>query len=578
MALEDILTQANDYMNQQITLGKNLIDISKEEAAVTASNAVLYQNVGAAEIIVQKAKDTAAIQLQGAKAKAGEIFHTDLSKFAAEVAQNADLVRQTRDEQAKVLQDIRTKQSVGLTDNPMQWLINQFTVNDDIKKHNALDKIAAQATARIQEANATSKELAITQEQFVAPITAASAAANIEAIKSLATIKANDAWTKALQYNAMGYQAALNTSKEILATTFQVNSAQQQERNIQIAQEHLNLSREAFNEKKNKEGLEDGFLLQAVNAGMKLRLGEGAQELSPKDLLLVKAQLNSKTPNQFQSDLDAGINFLTTGVKQITSSPGDFFVKSQAGIKMNLPGTMDPLKKIIGDSAAKVLDPGYLNSRGINPKDSDRIKNEISAVANETLNRAAKEIIPGTKNPFEGQSVATLITSSPVVADLPLVKKVLGPQIKAGVEFDTSEKVFAAAVQGIYDKKISYNEALDLATIYQINSKSNLEAKQFTALGFTPKGDGDWYSYRTKIQTWAKALFAESEVVDMTKPAEVGKALNTRLAHDISTNKFLNPEPLPSFNSKEIRKPGQFYPDLFVPSDPVKRKEQGYTE
>jgi hypothetical protein len=561
MDLTTLVSDANSYIDTLRTGNAQLVDIANQKATIAGETALLQSQVGVNQGIVSNASADAEMAQQRAKQLAGSIFGTDLSVNAKAIQDLADMANTASAQKIEALKEIQAKKSISPGDDPIGWLAAQFTVVSDIKKHNAADAIESAAYEKIQKLNSASRELAITQEQFKAPITIASRDAYAANLVKLANVQANQSFIQGLTFNAEGVKAALDTPKEQIAMEFQINAARMAERHIEIAQAHLDFARKQAEEKAKEKDMDESLLLQSMNAGVTLRMGSNNLQYTAKDLTLIKAGLNSKTPNQYQADFNSGLEYMMTGTARLAANPGEAYVLLNNGVRMNLPSGMDPLKAIIGKAGDDTLSGKAVNPDGslVDVKNPEAVKRAISQRANKLLNDSARDIKPGTGNPFEIPEIRGLIASSPTVQELAITQKLLNPLITAGADLSTPDKVFAAVVNGVDSKRITYEEALELTTIYGVGVKANLEHRQLTKLGFSPPGDGSWFGYRSSVQIDPYAVFNKNEVIDFTKPDSLGRAMNTHLARKVAAE-LLTPK-VPNIQRSDL----QFGPKLTYP-------------
>ena len=94
-------------------------------------------------------------------------------------------------EQQKYAAEIEKKQSVSFFENPLEAIINSFTINADIAKHNLAEARGDAAAQQIQKLNQLSSQAAQLQGQFSAPVTQASAEAAARLTSAKFKIEAN---------------------------------------------------------------------------------------------------------------------------------------------------------------------------------------------------------------------------------------------------------------------------------------------------------------------------------------------------------------------------------------------------
>jgi len=526
--INPILAAAQNFQTQARGAATQIYQNSAAEAEMESQNSETILNQGINEAIIAVAKGSSELAIQQARLKAATAFGTNLTESTEKITELSQALELTRQEQAVHRAAINEKRSVGLTDDPVQWLMNQFTINDDINKYNSSERTGDDLARRIQEANLLTQQSVATQNALGTSVSSATIDAEANKALNLATINANLAKIRGSQYNSQGISAALNATRDALSTQFQVANAENAEQQIKISLDHLDMARKENLRKLEKENLDDSIVMQAINAGMKIRLGADTPDLTPQDAKMAMAMAKSGKPNQFSQDFQVGLEFLSTGVKRYASSPAESLALLGSNIRMNLPPAANEVKAILETAMTQVK--AGTDGKPFDPKDVQGNITALNTRANAILAQASKKIVPGTDNPFNVPSLPTLIKASPNIATLPVVEKVYTPLLKNGVDLTSPAKQFAAVVDALEKNEISYEEALSGAALYQYAVRVNLEARQFTAFGFQPPGDGSWFKYNVEIETKPGATFGSKSVVNLTDEQAYARALNQALA------------------------------------------------
>jgi hypothetical protein len=134
---------------------------------------------------------------------------------------------------------ITEKKKVGFLDNPLVWLVNQATIKSDIADYN-------NAAGIINEADDMAQQMAglqdIGNKQIVA-LGNTYSEAYITSAKTLAAHQymkeASAAQLEGLRFNMAGITAAASMRKEQVALLFSAQGALQQQKQIDIALDHL---------------------------------------------------------------------------------------------------------------------------------------------------------------------------------------------------------------------------------------------------------------------------------------------------------------------------------------------------
>lgn len=542
--LSDLISNVGMYQKGASAATEQIVALTQSQAALSAADSKVYSQVATDNSTVTAAAQAAALRTQAARVQAANAFHTNLGDVGEQIslyAAAADAAQATKDQ---ALAEIARKDSVTLFDNPIEYIMNQFTINGDISKHNAANAQLESANARIQTMNANTQTSIMTQNAITEPITAASAEAATRNAAATATIEANKATQEGLSYNVAGIQAALNTKKEALGLQFQLQSAQQTERQIGISLQHLDLAKKEFAQRQKEYAERDTdkheqqaygqSVVDTINRGRVAILGAGS-ELDDMNGKMVLAALKGKNPlsAQMQKFLDAGELAKATGINMFGNTPAMAAATLSAIPAAKLNSAQGPIKDILSSSAAAVGSaikagdmPGQNANpalRGINGKDPASVAGAMNAVAQQTLNGFAREVKPGdSSNPFQIPSINVLAENSPTVAALPVYQKVFAPLAKQGVQISDPKMILATVGDAVAKGVITHKEALELSTIYHVGVKTNLAMRNLPGFGLVPA-----LSYNATVET-APDGFHANEIVDLTKPDAVSRALIKR--------------------------------------------------
>lgn len=550
MDLASIL-QSSELLNQEWGSSVPRLQAnSKQQENLSDANAALYGIIGDSAALVDNVKQTAELAVQNAKLKGANNFGTNL-KDQGEVITGltADLRNEyaLRD-QAKASYD--SKRGADILSDPLGYISNLFSINEDIANYNSHNENIANRENQIESLNKLTQTTNLTQSQLTESVTEASIAASKNSLLSKAALDANNQRINAATYNSDGIKTALNTSKEILANQFNVLSAQNAQTNIGIAQAHLDLSRQQFEFSKQEKQIADDaraagksadqYLIDKINAGGSLRMGDSYDAILPGSVragtVLSLLKSNSPAGKQFQEDYLIGDQSEATGTKVLATSPARA-IEILATMPVKLAPAQEAVKGVLNQAlAATKADPNF------DPKNKSAVEASLNARTAAILKSQSDKINYGdSDNVFNIPSIRTLLSNSPTLQQLPVVQKVIAPAIASGLDLNDPNQVFSTVATALQQKTITYPQALELTTLYQVGVKTNLEARQFTSLGMVPS-----YSYKTQISTDPASVFGGKDVVDLTKPDLVGRALNKFLARQATGST------ISSFNPLEI--------------------------
>lgn len=534
--LESLIASANAYKSGASAATQQILALTSKQADLSNADATLLNATAADTSTVQAAAGAAALQTQATRVKAANIFGTNLNAQTEQITTLSQAADQAQREKDAALKSIQEKDSVSLFDDPIQYFTNQFTINQDIARHNAADALLQSASDRIQQINANTQTTIQTQNAISEPLTAASAEAATRIAASKALLDANKAKQEGLSYNVQGITAALNTSKEALGVQFQVQSARNTEQQIQNSMANLRLSQEEFAFRKDayldartdkEEAKRIGqSILDTVNQG---RTNQGLAPLTDINGKILLQQLKGKGLDSLSGELklnyDAGLATQATGIPIIGSSPARA-AQALTTLPVKLNPTQEPIKQILSGASQEVV--AQLKKEeltGAAKKDQVAIQETYNKLAQSHADTFAGNIKPGdATNPYQIGSINQLAANSPTIQGLSIYQKVFDPLVKSGVQLTDPSQIFSVVSDAVQKGTISHNEALELTTIYQVGVKTNLAMRNFPAFGLVPR-----LSYNTSLETNA-GLFNSNRIVDLTKPDALSRALVSRNA------------------------------------------------
>lgn len=534
--LEALIANANAYKSGASAATQQILALTSQQADLSNADATLLNATAADTSTVQAAAGAAALVTQASRVRVANTFSTNIDATTEQYTQLSQAANQAQIDKDAALKDIQSKDSVSLFDDPIQYFTNQFTVNQDIARHNAADALLESAQNRIDKINSQTESGLRIQNSISEPLTAASAAAATKIAASKALLDANRASQEGLSYNIQGVTAALNTSKEALGVQFQVQSARNTEQQIGISMANLRLSQQEFefrkdayldtrNDKEEQKRIGQS-IVDTVNVG---RGSQGLAPLTDINGKVLLSQLKVKGWDSLSGDLklnyDAGLATQTAGIPVIGSSPSRA-AQALSTLPVKLNPTQEPVKQILSSASQEVF--AQLKKEEIAggaKKDAAAIQDTYNKLAQAHTDTFAANIKPGdATNPYQIGSINQLAANSPTIQALPVYQKVFDPLVKAGVQLSDPSQIFGAVSDAVTKGTITHNEALELTTIYQVGVKTNLAMRNLPAFGLVPR-----LSYNTSLETNA-GIFNSNKIVDLTKPDALSRALVSRNA------------------------------------------------
>lgn len=497
-----------------------IIKATDTQAELANNEADAQIAIGANNIIIKNAQNAGALAAQQARLKAGAIFGADLNQQGEQISATTDIWQQAYQEKMRSLAEIRRKDSVGFMDNPLGYIINQFSVNDDIRRHNTALEIEQAAKQHIDEINSMSNATAVNQKNFEVSITQASIDAEADNLAKAATINADKAKIAGLGYNIEGLKAAINASKEQTALKFQVLGAQHAQESLRLAMDNYALHKQEFEwrkEEKAKAGEADEFFIDRIQEGLKVMYGDKAPDLvaNPKLARQYLTLLKSNSPAGKEA-VDA---YLAGQSGVLGGNPAQVIDSLQSNIKFQFTPAQKPIKDIF-EQATQMVQAENANMPGSVTKEN--YKDKLNTAVMSLVKKQQELVEPGANNVFNIGSLST-VASMPGVNNLPVVTKVLAPAITAGATFDDPKQVYATIMTAVQNKQVTLAEAADgITALYQKGVTTNMQTRQLTKFGIPV---GDTVPYNVRIETKPGNLFGSSETVDLTNKAAVTRAM-----------------------------------------------------
>ena len=522
--LSALLASAQDAFSSLSSGTSQIKDIRTAQQKMAENTAQLLESAGINDAIVRDQKNLAAIQTQNAAAKAGAIFGADLSQAGERISEYARVQQTARDQRMALEQTIADKQSVGFTDNPLQYIINQFTVNDDINKHNALVDVEDGAGKSIEDITRESSAVAQNQKNFEISITAASAKAESDSILAKAQAQASDVREKSMNYQADAVNASMAQSKDVLNIQSDINNAKQQQEERALRMKEFAMHSAKFEWDKQDRAdkqASDTSLAETMQKGLNVIYGAKAPNISASPQIAKDWIMRLKSGGEVGKLANSAYMKGLSGI--LGGSAAQVIDEIYSGVAVDVKPGQEPILKLFENSRRELA--------AISPdiKDDAQRQALVNATVNKNLEKMAKNIKPGdTDNVFNVGDVRNYLTSA-AVASTPLAQKVL---VDSKVDMNDPSKVYAEALRGVKEGKIKIEEAADgLATLYKQAVDTNLKIRDMARYGVALDSKAENVrNFKTDIQTRPGALIGGHEIVNMADDNSVKRALLTSIA------------------------------------------------
>lgn len=547
--LADILSRAA-LVSSDIQTGINTVrsNSAKLEDSYTRDSALQRQNADASALVVltqQQGRLAVETSLKRTAAQFGADLE-DASGLQAKLAQ--DYLSAKADQRA-ALEVINKKKSTSFFSDPLSYIVNQFTIDSDIEKHNAANAKAQAAASQIEETNKLLDQRAIAANRLQTTVTQASAEAAAQAAKNQALIVADDYFRQGVLANTKSVQdiiALRSSDMQIAATSYDAANKQIQ---TQVSLENLRLSKEA-----------------AVRDAERLLIAKKQLEMSAEHLNIAKAaELRQSTV--FQQTQAAGEyvqNAVILGYKtlypnqpqkwEVPNSPkmlalmsgkipldGELKAAFELGVinskldpegRIRILGTspIDTLKnlqyrpelgpdtkpviQLMTDTAQEVINSAKYKQL-VQAKDVEGANKLVNDTVNQVFAQQAA-LVKDPSNPYYLPNISEIVKQSPGLNDLKIVQKIIVPFNTAGIDMSNPNVVFQAGLKAVANKEITLNDfAVELSTIYRQGQRVNIASKQLSNFGIAPIE-----SYNVKVNL--VGMF--DTTVNLASPTEIIRA------------------------------------------------------
>ena len=519
---------------------------SKEIAVTRDSQRVMTEQVALSQIAEGQAKYTVIaadeagkLQSQAARLKAGAAFGADLNQQGERISELAMLQNQTQEARLALSQSIAAKQSVSFLDNPLEYVVNQFTVGGDISKFNALADVEDTVTKSIEDITRLSSAVAQNQKNFEVTVTQASADAKAQEALLNAEQQATVTRISGLNYNIEAVKAAMDASKEQMGIRFSVNQAlnAQESLKLQMANHALAVQEAKYRKEDREEKAHtDDYLAARIVKGYQVLYGDNAPEmLSPSEVKVMVGLMKSGTP----AGQEATRAYLAGVSGAVAGNPAQVIDMIGRGLPIQFTPAQATVKGVFEKAVAEV------RNRGMLPKDDAERQQIMNLEVNKILSKMSKEVKAGDgDNIFQIPDVKRVMTL-PGVVDTPFVQKILST---SQVDVNNPKMVYNEALRGVKEGKLTVDQAAEgVLSVYQKGVALNIASKNLPRLGIAPSTkELKLNDYNTPIEVIPGALFGGSKTVNLTSREDVTRAMLKTMSRDIQTRMRQSPELTPA--------------------------------
>ena len=499
--------------------GSREIAVTRDSQRVMTDQIALSQIAeGQAKSTVIAAEEAGKLQSQAARLKAGAAFGADLNQQGERISELAMLQNQTQEARLALSQSIAAKQSVSFLENPLEFVVNQFTVGGDISKFNALADVEDTVTKSIEDITRLSSAVAQNQKNFEVTVTQASAEAKAQEALLNAEQQATVTRISGLNYNIEALKAAMDAPKEQMGIRFSVNqvlNAQESQR-LQMANHALAVQEAKYRAEDREEKKQtDGYLASRIIKGYQIFYGDKAADMiTPGDVKQMVALMKSGTP----AGQEATRAFMAGESNKVAGSPAQVIDMIGRGLPIQFTPAQTPVKGVFEKAVAEV------RNRGMLPKDDAERQQIMNLEVNKILSKMSKEVKAGDgDNVFQIPDVKRVMTL-PGVVDTPFVQKILST---SQVDVNNPKMVYNEALRGVKEGKLTVDQAVEgVLSVYQKGVEVNIASKNLPRLGIAPSTkELKLNDYNTPIEVAPGALFGGSKTVNLTSREDVTRAV-----------------------------------------------------
>jgi hypothetical protein len=415
-------------------------------------------------------------------------------------------------------QAIAAKQQVGIFDDPLQFLVNQVTLPDEINAYNATASLAQQAKESIATMQSLTTASAQAQQATARSLTTESVAAQARLDIADSVSKINQAKIQSLSYDSEGIKALESANAQTLSMAVQKASLDMQASQFARSGVEHEARMKALNDKTAQ--LDDAQLLKTVNAGAALM---GQPPIDAQTLKWMTKTAEGK--RKFDVYFEQGMAYATTGSKVPGATPGEAImnVLEVDGLRGEQNKPMREFMTNVARDAAK--------EAGITKFDEAGKKALVAAINNKLITatdakgkerpeqslmyKLASDVeTPG--NILKAPDLPQLVTV-PAVQNNILFKSVLAPAAAAGITSSSPKDILAQAYAARDKGLINNNQiAAGMADLYTAASAVTHVSGGAAKFGLPYRP-----SYVVSVPSAFSINSAAKDYIDFAKPESV---------------------------------------------------------
>lgn len=433
-------------------------------------------------------REAGLLEAQNKKQKLyNSIGSEGFAKYSNQLSDQLVAAISDRNEAAKIVQE---KESVGFFDNPLEFIMNQLTLDDDYARLEGADTVAKSASVGLQQLNASMQQTAQTENEYAITRNTAAIDSKLNAIKAELDIKVLNARGQALQTNAQRIEALMRADGEVMDTQikrYNLEAAAEQREFMRSQKADYDAERELrIQERKLKlQALEDMKLSneQKANLVRNAMVATGV----PAEVAAAQVSANSierllKEPGmvgkRYQTYYEMGASAQLDG----TLKYGDSAIEAASTVdQLGIPVKNDVQKTLLQYTKDAMNSPtlAAVTDKKARISEAERVAQTIAE---------SKRMVIDSKdmsNPYQAPALSILVDQK-AVKESELFAKVIAPQIiGAGLKEANPEILVEHTVGALAAGKISLDGAVKgLNLLYGVAVDYNNANNKYKSFGY----------------------------------------------------------------------------------------------
>lgn len=522
----DMATIMQNYGQAQTQIAASSSDLA--EALATGKKGIATQEQGSA---AETQANQAINLIQGAaKAKeqadnraASASFGTNMDASSYVIASlGANILASEQDIQQR-RDMISKKLAVGITDDPLQWMINQFTVPMDVYAANVKIAGVNQDLDTIHQLEQATREQDATNAMNDQANASVLADRQNQVLAAQATINLGKSQQQLAALGMQGVTLKDAQTRDQLSAMWQMNNAQNEAERLKISEANQSLLQAQKEELilKNQQTISDKAAKDQDTATLVAGLQKFGAMINqpPPSIAALKMMSDKQRDIWINGASDPDVNQGRLPGASIGPAVA-FNEANDIGARLT-PGMNDIRQKIGKIIDTNIADNGIGYSQ-LKPAEQNRLGN---LAIQQSVNTQLKNI-PTNDSFYSPLSLNSMITASPALANNPIVAQ-LAPIATADNTYAANPNdIVKTAMTAIGSGKMTIAEAsTSISELYQTMSQQLNNLKQYSRFGLPNLGENTGY----KQSVFSGVGFGSSRVVDMTNPADVENILTRNL-------------------------------------------------